>query len=407
MRLLHVVPTYLPATRYGGPIHSVHGLCRALSGLGHDVHVATTSVDGDRDSDVAHGRPVELDGVKVWYFRSKTLRRLYYSPPMQKAADALLAGVDVLHLHSVFLWPTSILARVAAHKCVPYVVSPRGMLVQELIKRQSRYVKTAWLTLIESETLRSAAAIHMTSRRELEDARKLPLPLPAPFVVPNGVELPAPGFGARAGERVRRLLAGPPYALYLGRIHWKKGLDRAVAALSGTGINLVVCGNDEDNYRPELERAVADQHLQNTVRFETEVAGDDKWALLSGARLVLMPSYNENFGNVVTEAMAVGRPVVATEEVGAAEILINAEAGLVCEGSGDALRAALLRLWDDPQLADRLGARGRSYVTAQLTWPRIAERMAERYASLISSVQNAAPQPGGGETGPCSSTSHR
>ena len=68
LKLLHVVPTYLPATRYGGPIYSVHGLCKALAVRGHEVHVFTTNVDGPGDSAVPLGRPVDLDGVKVWYF---------------------------------------------------------------------------------------------------------------------------------------------------------------------------------------------------------------------------------------------------------------------------------------------------------------------------------------------------
>ena len=85
MRILHVTPTYLPATRYGGPIRSVHGLCRALARRGHAVHVFTTRVDGPADSAVPVGAPVGLDGVRVWYFDSPTARRLYWSPGLGRA----------------------------------------------------------------------------------------------------------------------------------------------------------------------------------------------------------------------------------------------------------------------------------------------------------------------------------
>ena len=106
MRILHVVPSYLPALRYGGPIISVHGLCKALAGRGHDVHVFTTNVDGDGESPVPTGIPVDLEGVKVWYFPVPMLRRLYWSPQMKSALDEQMSGFDVLHTHSVFLWPT-------------------------------------------------------------------------------------------------------------------------------------------------------------------------------------------------------------------------------------------------------------------------------------------------------------
>ena len=128
MRILHVVPTYLPATRYGGPIYSVHGLCRALVRRGHEVHVLTTNVDGAGVSGVPLDRPVDLDGVQVRYFPVPFLRRLYWSPQMATATDARMAESDVLHCHSVFLWPTWMAARAARRARVPYVCAPRGML---------------------------------------------------------------------------------------------------------------------------------------------------------------------------------------------------------------------------------------------------------------------------------------
>ena len=128
MKILHVVPTYYPAVRYGGPIYSVHALCRALAAAGHQVHVFTTSVDGPKDSDVPHGRPVDLDGVQVHYFHSRWLRRIYYSGELTGALRSMAGDFDVVHLHSVFLFPTWAGARSAAQARVPYVLSPRGML---------------------------------------------------------------------------------------------------------------------------------------------------------------------------------------------------------------------------------------------------------------------------------------
>src|SRR5579859_5557872 len=137
MRLLHVVPTYVPAYRYGGPIRSVHGLCKALARRGHDVSVATTNVDGEGVSDVPLDHPVELDGVSVRYFRSGFPRRIYRSPDMGAYLANAVGKQDIVHVHSVFLWPTSAAAAVCRAKKIPYVVSPRGMLVPDLIRRRS------------------------------------------------------------------------------------------------------------------------------------------------------------------------------------------------------------------------------------------------------------------------------
>src|SRR5215472_4792374 len=111
MRIVHVVPSYLPAVRHGGPIFSVHGLCRALAARGHQVEVFTTNVDGPNDSPVPLETGVELDGVQIRYFPSHNLRRLYWSPPLARALRASLTNCSVMHLHSVFLWPTWAAAR--------------------------------------------------------------------------------------------------------------------------------------------------------------------------------------------------------------------------------------------------------------------------------------------------------
>src|SRR6266567_5101717 len=132
MRILHVVPSYLPAVRYGGPIFSVHGLCRALAARGHHVEVLTTNVDGSSNSAVPLGVPVSLDGVHVSYFPSKVLRRLYWSPPLARALDTKISSFNLVHLHSVFLWPTWAAVRSAKRARVSYLISPRGMLVKEL-----------------------------------------------------------------------------------------------------------------------------------------------------------------------------------------------------------------------------------------------------------------------------------
>ena len=133
MRILHVVPSYLPAWRYGGPIRSVHGLAKAQVRAGDEVEVFTTDADGAGRLDVPTGGPVEIDGVRVNYFRRSRPRRLYRSRAMGEALRRRLREFDVAHLHSAFLWPTQAAARAAAAARVRYFVSPRGMLVQSLI----------------------------------------------------------------------------------------------------------------------------------------------------------------------------------------------------------------------------------------------------------------------------------
>ena len=202
VRILHVVPSYLPATRYGGPIYSVHGLAKALAELGHEVEVFTTNIDGPGVSDVPTTHPVAMDGVQVHYFSASWLRRLFYAPSMKPALDRLARTFDVMHLHSVFLWPTWAAARAAVKHEIPYVISPRGMLVKELIRRRNCFVKGAWIELIERRNIERAAAIHLTSDLETYDIEKFDFRLPKVFVVPNGIDLPERPAGRCVSEDI-------------------------------------------------------------------------------------------------------------------------------------------------------------------------------------------------------------
>ena len=128
MHCLHVVPTYWPAVRYGGTVTAVRGMCNALAQRGHEVTVLTTNADGSDILNVPVDRAVCVDGVKVRYF-PLALYRPCYSVAMSRALDGYVRSADVVHLHSVFLWPTWAGARAARRAGLPYVVSPRGMLV--------------------------------------------------------------------------------------------------------------------------------------------------------------------------------------------------------------------------------------------------------------------------------------
>ena len=390
MRLLHVVSSYLPAVRYGGTIVSVHGLCRSLVERGHDVHVYTTSVDGARDSEVAHGEPVLMDGVKVWYFRSSQLRRLYWAPALKQALAAHVADFDLVHTHAIFLWPLWAAARAAERARVPYVVSPRGMLERDLIDNKNPLLKGLWIAAIERRNFERASAIHVTSDREAQEAAAFGLKLPLVREIPNGFTLDVMD-GQRVSPKIEAIVSGEPYALFLGRINWKKGLDRLIGALSRVPkMRLVVAGNDEENYRAVLDPIAARLGVSSRIIFTGTVQGADKSALLSHARFLALPSYSENFGNVVIEAMAAGCPVIVSTDVGLAREVQATGSGLVVDGEADTLSAAMSTLFGNAVLRQEMGERGRVAAQERYSWPVVAAQMEDLYSSLLRSRANQA-----------------
>jgi glycosyltransferase involved in cell wall biosynthesis len=383
LSILHVVPSYYPATRYGGPIRSVHALCAALVKHGHRVHVYTTNVDGPGVSDVPIGRPVDMDGVQVTYFGVPALRRLYWSPTLARRLKETINDFDVVHLHSVFLWPTWAAARAAYAARIPYVVSPRGQLVRELIHRKSRWVKSAWIALIERRTLARAAALHVTADLEAQDIAALNLNLAKVVCIANGVSWPAQHQNFES-EKYPQITG--PYALYLGRINWKKGLDRLIRAWRQVpDLTLIIAGNDDEGYQKDLEALVHDIDIANRVHFIGPVSDVDKWAVYERAEMFVLSSYSENFGNVVAEAMAMGCPVVVTPEVGLARFVAEARAGIVTDGDPMSLSAAVQKLHGDALLRMEMGSAGRRAVEKSLSWGGIALQLEAAYNDIIAS----------------------
>jgi glycosyltransferase involved in cell wall biosynthesis len=385
MRILHVVPTYLPATRYGGPIVAVHSLCRALAGRGHAVEVFTTSIDGPVDTAVPYDRPVMLDGVKVRYFASRRLRRLSYAPSLMQSLHDEISGADIVHLHSAFLWPTWRAARLSHNRRILYVISPRGMLVKTLIASRNRLIKSAWIALIERSSLEQAAAIHATSAIEAEEIQKFGWRLPRIAVVPNGVDAieqqarqdpPAADIAALAGQQ--------PLVLFFGRLAQVKGLDRLLRAFARTQRGtLAIVGNDYEGLATGLSEMARQLKIDDRVRIVPRTITDaEKECMFAAARVFVLPSYSESFGNVVLEAMQRGLPVIVTPEVGAAEVVKESGGGLVAGGDTQSLGAAIDRLTEDAAKSSAMGEAGRRHVSECYGWHSVAARMEALYGEL-------------------------
>jgi glycosyltransferase involved in cell wall biosynthesis len=149
------------------------------------------------------------------------------------------------------------------------------------------------------------------------------------------------------------------------------------------GLDLVVAGNDEENYWPAMQTRAEELGISGRVHRLDYVEGVAKISLLANAVLLALPSYSENFGNVVLESMAAGTPVVVTPEVGAASIVSASGAGIVTSGDPAALGKAICALGDDPAAREAMSRNARKAVEG-LGWDAIAHRFEKEYQALLS-----------------------
>ena len=386
LRILHIVPTYVPAWRYGGPIVAVHGLCRALANLGHEVHVFTTNVDGPFSLSVNSRKEVDLNGVRVRYFPSRWFRFTYWAPELERTLSAQIDRFNLIHLHSIFLWPTWVGARLAQASGKPYILSPRGMLDKKLILKKNRHLKSLLIHLTEKKTLERAAAIHVTSDQEAKNLADFRFNLPPVYVVPNGTDLSPAGSPLSTNLFLSQLVEKEkPFILFLGRINWKKGLERLIQALSyAPRANLIIAGNDENSYQKPLETLAKKTGVEKRIHFVGFVRGPDKEFLLKSATALVLPSYSENFGNVVLEAMASGCPVIVSPNVGLAEIVDQYQTGIVVDTQPQILGQKINDLLQSNRLLTAMSRNGRKVAQEQFSWERIADKMQRVYSEIIS-----------------------
>ncbi len=325
MRILHIVPSYLPAYSYGGPILSVHSMNKWLVKKGADVTVYTTNINGGSELDVPLNREVVIDGVKVFYF-PLSFRGWVYSGYMREALKKNVRNFDLIHITSVFLSASTLGAHYAKKFGRPYIISPRGSLMKEPLKRKNKVSKEIYIHLIEKRNLAGAAAIHFTAKNEETEYKEAGFPIAGSFIVPNGIDMESmnkevpPGifrnkFGIPADKKI---------VLSLGRLNWKKGFDtlipifREVAEKNPKAV-LVIAGGDEGGYKKEIEKFITENGLGagEDVIFTGELLGDMKLAAFHESDLFVLPSYSENFGMAAGEVISLGSmPVILSSGTG-------------------------------------------------------------------------------------------
>jgi glycosyltransferase involved in cell wall biosynthesis len=392
MRVLHVPPTYAPAASFGGPIESTHQLCKELARAGCEVRVLTTDHCGRGDHNpYPRDRWVLHDGIPVRYCSSwgKAVSTSFLA-----ALPRIVRRADIVHVTGIFSFTVipSICAAMLSGK--PVVVSPRGSLDPWSIAHRG-WKKRPLLPFFRT-LLSRAAAIHVTSATEGQGIDALGIR--APIVhVPNGarVETVLP---RRADERPTwrdrlRIPAGAPMLLMLGRLHHVKGIDVAISALRliravHPEATLVLAGPDEGGYARTIDTLAVQAGLRSAVRRVGLVAGEDKTALLRQANLLLLPSRQENFGNVVVEALAQGTPVVASRAT-PWELLETERCGRWVELDPGAIAGAVSDLLSSEERATTMGAGGRALVAARFGWPAIGRRMAEIYRACVAGQEPA------------------
>ena len=386
MRILHVTPSL--AARDGGPAKAAIEMCRELLRRGEHTEIYTTNANGAGYLDVELGRPTEVRGVHVTYFPTSGSHYYKYSSTLAGALRTDISKFDVVHINSLYQFPSTAAAHYCRKQGVPYIVRPHGTLDPYLYRRHPLR-KRLYEVLIERRNLATAAAVHFTTTEEMRLAKLSGLRFRG-TVAPLGTEFEAGPVGAdNTADRIWPQFAGKKLVLFLSRVNFKKGLDILARAFGRIhrlrqDAHLVIAGPDTDGYATRVRGWLAGEGALDAATFTGMVLGERKAALLRRADLFVLPSYTENFGIAVVEAMASGLPVVISNRVNIWREIAAARAGLVVKPEATEVAVAIRMLLDNPSLAKDWGECGRRLAQEKFSWQAAGDQLVRLYREVVA-----------------------
>jgi len=397
---LYAVPAYPPAFRFGGPIVSVAKAATELVRRGHELTVFTTNGNLDLDLDVPVDRPVEVEGVKVWYFkRQEYLKRwlpflpylsrasgYLYAPAMRSALGQIVPSMNVVHTHLPFVYPTLAAGRAAIQFQKPLFYHQRGVFDPARLRFRA-LKKRFYIAAIERPLMRRASTLIALTQAEEASYRLLKVSTPC-RVIPNGID--ANQYRENARTDVLRRWNVPTsgaVVLFLGRIHPTKGVERLVDGFAQVqsklpSAYLVIAGPDEWRSEAKLRARAQEGGWNDRLVFTGMIEGEQKLDLLARAQLFVLPSDAEGFSVAVLEAMASGTALLLSPGCHFPEI-VTAGAGLISETHPASLGSALTTMLSDPGTLQQMGIAARDFVTRYYSWARLIDLLLDTYQEGI------------------------
>lgn len=366
MRVVVIVPGFVNES--AGTSYSVVSLCGALhrAGVSVELHSLRRSAR-------------EFPFPVVIYRRSERplLARLGWSREMAKGMEAVAHRAELMHMNGVWMMPDVYPALKTRGTACKVVCCPHGGLSEVTLAR-NRIVKwVMWHLLGQKAALKRVSMFHAASEKERAEIRALGFRQPV-AVIPNGLELPK--------VRHRPFASSGRKLVFFGRIHATKAVDHLVAAWGRVARefpdwSLEIAGPDCGAV-PALREMIAERGIPR-VAFVGELHGDEKYGFLAAADLYVLPSLTENFGITVAEALACGTPSIVSRGC--------PWRGLEEHGCGwwidigpEALAAKLREvLAFSPQELERMGERGKAWISSGFTWEDVARKMRMAYEWLL------------------------
>ena len=360
-------------------IHYIPSIDRASGGVGSYIQLLSKAL----------GKLVELHVVTHHSDHELTLEncQLHYIDKyvhyftMKRQWIELLEQIDpdVVHINCCWQPESAILQRWARNRGFKTVYSPHGMLEPWIMQRHYLTRKVPALLLYQKDAIKHSDILHATADSERQNLISLGYNTKV-AVIPNGIDL--------SQIQMKDSWKKTKTLLFLSRIHVKKGIELLVNAVEALKTEMqdyqvLIAGEGDDRYVEELKKQVKDKQIDHIIKFVGGVYGDEKWSLYRQADVFILPTYSENFGIVVAEALACGTPVITTKGTPWPD-LISCHCGWWIDCSQNAITSALKSAINESDSSlEIIGKSGRRLVEERYSIEAVANQMESLYKSVL------------------------
>jgi glycosyltransferase involved in cell wall biosynthesis len=342
MKILRVIASTNPS--HGGPIEGLRQSTSVFTELGHHTEVVTLD---EPDSPWLANYPFPITAL------GRSSRLYSYSPRLLSWLRDNASRFDFVIQHALWNYTAYATGHALRNSPVPYFVFTHGMLDPWFRETYplKHVAKQALWWLSEGPLLKNAKAVFFTSEEECRLARGVFWPYRA---VEQVVGYGTADIGGDAVAQIADFhnsvpaLGERPFLLFLSRIHPKKGCDLLVRAFAKIAakhphLDLVIAGPDQTGWCSEL-RAIADaENVGGRIHWPGMLKGEAKWGAYRACEAFVLPSHQENFGIVVAEAMACGKPALITNKVNIWREVEQSGSGLVVDDDQPGIDSLLER----------------------------------------------------------------
>lgn len=391
MNILHVIPSV--GSHRGGASQAVLEMLQSLKNTKVKVELVTTNDNGTDLLDVPLSQLTQYQEIPTRFFprfspQVSFVREFAFSWELTKWLWKHIHEYDLVHIHALFSYASTVAMIIARFKQVPYINQPHGLLCEWSLQ-QSQLKKKIYLSLIEKSNLQHSRILQLTSTKEVQEVELLGLGVP-PVVMPLGLQIPADIPQSR--QKLREMFNIPPeqtIILFMSRLHYKKGLDYLIPALSKvkTGkFTFILAGNGSPEYEAEISELLINNQIEHCTHRPGFVTGEMKNILLQGSDIFVLTSHSENFGVVVLEAMAAGLATIVTPGVALASMIKENDVGYVPELDIVEITSVIEHCLNHSQESKEMGDRARQFILDNYTWDHIASKMISVYENIITRI---------------------